>query len=169
MFFFYTLREALQSLYTHKSRVLSMGFGVLWAIFILILLVSTGDSLHRGVTCAFEKYGEKTIILWSNQGIPIPMTENLNAKFDHIKQVSPMLMRNRVGALYGSHKETIQLFAVDACYASLANMRVKEGRFFSTRDEKAAQNLCILGARIKERLFRQTAALGKYVCIDGVG
>ena len=169
MFFFYTLKEALQSLYTHKSRVLSMGFGVLWAIFILTLLLATGDSLHRGVTCSFEQYGEKTIILWSNQGIPLPMTEKLNTKFDHIKQVSPMLMRNQVGAHYESNKEIVKLFGVDACYASLANMRVKEGRFFSTRDETTAQNLCLLGARIKEKLFRQTTALGKYVCIDGVG
>jgi len=178
MFVFHGLKEAFQSLYMHKTRLFSIGFGVLWSIFILVLLLALGNSLHGGVAHAFQQYGDQTIIISSkpdHQGIPFGIVEHLDHKFKGIKTISPIIMINNQKVSYQEKGDNIRFLSVDACYAALANMGLKEGRFFSRRDEEKVEKFCVLGAQIKEKLFGKQGALGKYIdvgtlkmCVIGV-
>lgn len=167
-------REACQSLKIHTARTFSMGFGVLWAIFMLVLLVAFGNGVHNGVAQAFAKYGTKTMILWqgtsggSHHPIPLAMATNLSEPFHAIQYVSPILWHSS-HVSYATKKINASILGCDPCYLLLANLSLQEGRFFTPRDAVAADDLCVIGIAVKERLFGAASAIGKYIFLEGIG
>lgn len=174
MLVLYALREACQSLKTHISRTLSMGFGVLWAIFVLVLLLGIGNGFHNGVSEAFAKFGAKTMIIWRNRSagsnpIPLEMASNLSEPFKTIQHISPILHYHSPIARYAKKKITPQILGCDPCYAVLANLSLQEGRFFTPRDQVAVNNVCVIGIELKEKLFGVGPAIGQYIFLGDIG
>lgn len=174
MLVLYALREAFQSLTTHIYRTLSMGFGVLWAIFILVLLLGVGNGFHNGISNAFAKYGAKTMIIWggstagTHYPIPTAMATNLSEPFGAIQHVSPMLGYNSL-VKYATKKVNAWIWGCDPCYALLAQLPMQEGRFFTARDAVAVQPICVIGINIKEKLFGTASAIGQYIFLGDMG
>lgn len=172
--FFYPLREACQSLSTHKSRTLSMGFGVLWGIFVLVLLLGTGNGFHNGISEVFKKFGEKTMVIWAGQSagrmnhITTALASNFPEKFSLVQQSSPLFLHYSKVIYQDKVAQRGRIMGLDRCYASIANVPIQAGRFFTTHDEEEATNLCILGLKIKKSLFGEAPAVGKYVLLDGI-
>lgn len=172
MFFFHSLREACQSLYTHKSRTLSMGFGVSWGIFILVLLLGIGNGFHNGISEIFKIYAEKTMVLWVNWHVegakPIPKTlaSDLPEKLNFIEQSSLVDMHSSKVRYEDHIISRVSIIGFDDCYASLTDLPIQEGRFFTAHDHEAATHLCVLGLKIKKQLFGEASAIGKYIFLD---
>ncbi|TSJ80594.1 MAG: ABC transporter permease [Candidatus Cardinium sp.] len=168
MLILYALREAYQSLKTHMYRALAMGFGVSWAIFVLVLLLGIGNGFHNGISQAFAKYGVKTMIIWggksagSNHPIPLEMAANLSKPFGTIQHASPILWHDSP-VRYGTKQVAVWALGCDPCYASLANLSMQEGRFFTPRDQVALHHVCVMGICIKKKLFGAASAIGQYI------
>ncbi|CAH2559862.1 ABC transporter permease [Cardinium endosymbiont of Oedothorax gibbosus] len=174
MLVLYALREAYQNLKTHASRTLAMSFGVLWAIFVLVLLLGIGNGFHNGVSEAFAKYGAKTMIIWGGRSagghhpIPLGMAANLSDPFSAIQHVSPILRHNSP-VRYATKKVTVSILGCDPCYALLTHLPIQEGRFFTARDKVAVNNICVVGINIKEKLFGEASAIGQYIFLGDSG
>lgn len=170
----YALREAAQSLNTHRSRTFSMGFGIWWAIFILVLILGVGNGFHHGVSNAFAKYGTKTMVIWggstagNHHPIPTTMVGNLAKAFPTIQQISPMLGCNSP-VKYASQKVNAWVLGCDPSYSLLTHLPIQEGRFFSPRDGVTVHNICVIGIHIKEKLFGAASAIGKYIFLEDMG
>ncbi|AWN82264.1 ABC transporter permease [Candidatus Cardinium hertigii] len=173
MTWLHAFKEAYQSIRTHKTRTLSMGFGVSLAIFILQLLLTVGNSLHTGITQIFAKYGEKTMWIYrgSKNGIPILIPTELvvpfSKQFKIIHHITPQWFHyaSNKKATYANKTTTPWLTGVDPTYATLANIELQAGRFITARDITAAADICVLGADIKKDLFGATAAIGKLILL----
>ncbi|WP_243517574.1 MULTISPECIES: ABC transporter permease [unclassified Candidatus Cardinium] len=171
----HAFKEAYQSLKAHASRTLSMGFGVLWAIFILVLLLGIGNGFHNGIVQAFAKYGIKTMFIWQGRNagkdcrIPLEMGANVSQSFNNtIDHLSPILgyhspIKHETKTISSS------ILGCDPCYASLAHLPIQEGRFFTPRDTIEVNNICVIGANIKEKLFGAAPAIGKYIFWGTIG
>ncbi|MGI2299468.1 ABC transporter permease [Candidatus Cardinium hertigii] len=170
----YALREAAQSLNTHRSRTFSMGFGIWWAIFILVLILGVGNGFHHGVSNAFAKYGTKKMVIWggstagNHHPIPTTMVGNLAKAFPSIQHLSPMLGCNSP-VKYAFQKVDTQIWGCDPSYALLTHLPIQEGRFFTLRDAVAVHNICVIGINIKEKLFGAASAIGKYIFLGDMG
>ncbi|MGI2298281.1 ABC transporter permease [Candidatus Cardinium hertigii] len=170
----YALKEAAQSLNTHRSRTFSMGFGIWWAIFILVLILGVGNGFHRGVSNAFAKYGTKTMVIWGgstagrHHPIPTTMVGNFAKAFPAIQQISPMLRYNS-DVTYAAQKVNARTLGCDPSYALLTHLPIQEGRFFTIRDAATVNNICVIGINIKEKLFGATSAIGKYIFLGDMG
>ena len=71
MLFLYALREVCQSFNTHKLRILSMGFGVSWAVFILMQLLGVGNGFRDGLSKRMAKYSDSTAMYKENVAKPM--------------------------------------------------------------------------------------------------
>ncbi len=175
MLVLYALKEAYQTVVMHRARTLSMGFGVGWALFILIVLLGIGNGFRDGVQNEFAKYGQKTMFFWSSRTeegyhpIPTELTHCLSQKIEGIDQYTPFNVSWDAAIRYEAHTEASTIFAIDACFASLANLSIKEGRFFTAHDEATANNVCVLGIKLKEKLFGDASAIGQYVFANDTG
>ncbi|WP_419241795.1 ABC transporter permease [Cardinium endosymbiont of Nabis limbatus] len=170
----HAFREAYQSLKTHMYRTLSMGFGVSWAIFVLVLLLGISNGFRNGVAESFAKYGVKTMIIWGGSSagkhcaIPLEMASNLSQPFHAIQYISPMLGRNSP-VKYATNQVAASVLGCDACYPVLANLSIQEGRFFTPRDAAVGNKVCVMGISVKEKLFGAASPIGQYIFLKGVG
>ena len=175
MLVLYALKESYQTLATHRARTISMGFGVGWALFVLIVLLGIGNGFRDGVQNEFAKYGQKTMVFWTNgpqkgpPPIPTELTHHLSQKIAGIDQYTPCKCRWGTTIRYKAHTEAASILAIDACFASLANLSIQEGRFFTAHDEATANNVCVLGIKLKEKLFGDASAIGQYVFANDTG
>lgn len=176
MLFFYALKEAHQTLATHGRRTACMAFGMGWVLFVWIALIGIGNGFQDGVRNAFAKYGEKTLIMWTDwneageyRPIPTELTQDLDQKIQGVHRYTPMHWHLGTTVRYAAQTERTSILAVDACFASLAHTSIQTGRFFTERDADSASNVCVLGVRLKEKLFGRATALGKRVFTKGIG
>lgn len=174
MLVIYALREAYQSLKAHGSRTYSMGFGVLWAIFVLVLLLGVGNGFHNGVSNAFAKYGTKTMIISGGRTaggehpIPSTMMPTFAQSFPAIEHISPMIAHTSP-VKYGAKKIDSRICGCDPSYALLSDLPLQAGRFFTPRDQITGHNVCVIGIHIKEKLFGAASAIGEYIFLGDIG
>ncbi|AXI24233.1 FtsX-like permease family protein [Cardinium endosymbiont of Sogatella furcifera] len=170
----HALKEAYQRLTTYTTQTLSMGFGLLWAVFIWMLLLAVGNGFHNGVSEVFAKYGAKTITIRGgssagvHHAIPAAMAVNLSQSFHTIQHSSPILQCKHP-VRYATQKVTAPILGCAPCYALLAHLPIQEGRFFTPRDAGVGNNICILGINMKEKLFGHASALGQYIFLGDIG
>ncbi|MDD9139760.1 MAG: ABC transporter permease [Candidatus Cardinium sp.] len=180
MTWLHAFKEAYQSVRTHKTRTLSMGFGVSLAIFMLQLSLAVGHSLHKGVSQAFAKYGEKSMWIYVyGKGIPIPteLVASLAKQFKAIRHISSTEWHWSPNEKVTYSNKTISspfFLATDPIFATQYSMELQEGRFITTRDIATIADTCVVGATIKKALFGETAAVGKSIiwgskCLKVVG
>jgi putative ABC transport system permease protein len=63
------------------------------------------------------------------------------------------------------NQATIQ--GVDASYAQIIQLVLKEGRFLNQRDEAAARPVCVIGHDIQHILFKKEDPIGKFISVGG--
>lgn len=173
----YAFKEAYQSLLTHKVRTLSMGCGVAWAIFILVLLSAIGNGFHRGIRQAFASYGETTVWISGTRkhAIPAKLVGSFAKQFNAIQNFSAMWWRSNQTVTYATEEMAttfatgVDITGIEQSYAALANIELQEGRFFTPRDVTKAEGICLLGGRLKEELFGERAAVGRYILCGNKG
>ena len=59
-----TLREIIHSIRQNKVRSFMSGFGIMWGIFILVLLLGVGKGVEYGVQNQLKSFASKSIYLF---------------------------------------------------------------------------------------------------------
>lgn len=183
MFDFDSLREILATISKNKLRTLLTGFSVSWGIFMLIVLLSVGNGLRNGVTSNFSDRAKNTISIgpgWTSvpyKGFP----SNRQIKFDNkdyilirnkipgVEYVSPRISRNTT-ITYDKEYGSWRLDGVSDETQYINNIKVKngQGRFLNKIDIKERRKVIVINNEIKNILFKEQDALGKYVTADGL-
>ena len=106
--------EILEALSTNWFRTLLTAFGVLWGIFILVILLAAGKGLENGVKQGFGGIATNTMFMWSQttskpyKGLPKGRRYNfkigdvaaLRENVPNLRFVSP---RNQLGGFGGGN------------------------------------------------------------------
>ena len=59
-----TLREIIHSIKQNKVRTFMSGFGIMWGIFILVLLLGIGKGVEYGVQDLLKSFASQSIFVW---------------------------------------------------------------------------------------------------------
>ena len=62
-----TLREIIHSIKQNKVRTFMSGFGIMWGIFILVLLLGVGKGVEYGVQDLLKSFASKSIFIWGGE------------------------------------------------------------------------------------------------------
>jgi putative ABC transport system permease protein len=167
----------------HKLRTLLTAFGVFWGIFMLVLLLGAGKGLENGVYGMFGHLAKNSMWIWGGRTIIpyngmkpgrwINYTNDdyyaLKKEFPEIKYLNPGL------GLWGNfsvhYKKNNGSFKVGGDYPDLNNIRpmiFTSGRFLNDKDIEDNRKVAVIGPRVKEVLFGDEDAVGKYIKIKGV-
>ena len=177
-----TLREIIHSIQQNKVRTFMSGFGIMWGIFILVLLLGVGKGVEYGVQDLLKSFASKSIYVWSGEtsmkyknmqeGRQIffdkYLLEDIRRKFPEIKGLSPRATISK-NAIYGKKNYYTTVTGIAHEYWSFPNFKMTEGsRPFNVMDDKKARNVAIIGKKVATKLFLNDDPLDKLIDVGGV-
>jgi len=176
------IQEIFHTLKKNKARTLLTAFGVFWGIFMLLLLLGSGDGLENGVTNMFRSFDLNSFHMYSRytkipyQGVQenrrIRYTDQdialLKAKFSkHIKYIGARSYTNGPKSVKNkTNEEHYSIYGVDPDVVYLRNVDLAQGRYINDFDNLQSRWVAVIGSVVQEELFKGESAIGKYVQIE---
>jgi putative ABC transport system permease protein len=179
--------EIIEALSSNWFRTILTAFGVLWGIFILVILLAAGNGLENGVKQGFDGMATNSMFMWAQTATKpykgLPKGRRFNFKVDDveaIKQNVPNMRfvspRNQLGGFRGSNNVTRGLktgaFNVYGDYPEIIEqqpMDITLGRFINYSDINEKRKVTIIGEGVRNTLYDiGEDVVGTYIKINGV-
>lgn len=179
--------EIIEALSSNWFRTLLTAFGVMWGIFILVILLAAGKGLENGVKKGFGGIATNTMFIWTQtpskpyKGLPKGRNYNfktgdveaLRENVPGLRFISP---RNQLGGFGGNNNVVRGLqtgaFNVYGDYPEIIQqepMDVTAGRFINYLDIEEKRKVAIIGEGVRRELYeKDEEVLGTYLKINGV-
>jgi len=168
---------------TQKLRTFLTLFGIIWGTVAVVLLLAFGVGLKAFSLKAMHGMGKGIVILWPSkttkvfQGLgknrPIRLTEeDAQLLLDQIPQMEstcPETIRWGAKIKHGGNINNVSISGVYPSYEALRNMFPQPGgRFINPIDLKQRRRVIFLGNELKDKLFQDQEAVGRYVFVNEV-
>ena len=175
--------EIYDSLTRNKTRTFLTAFGVFWGIFMLILLMGGGKGLESMLAENFAGFATNSGFVGTNQtsepyngfrkgrrwDIELPDVNRIKNSIPEIEIITPLISRWGCNATNYNKQINVTVKGIHPEYGIIENPEVKYGRMINEVDTKLGRKVCIIGKRIVEELYIETAnPCGMSIQIDGV-
>ncbi len=176
-------QEIFSTIQKNKLRTILTGFSVSWGIFILVVLLGSGNGLENGIKKQFE--GDAANSVWVYQGQtsvayngmqPGRSIQFTNEDYDYvqglIKEGDVFSGRNGIGGSgvisYHNQYGTFDVACVHPGTKELEDVSLDEGRFINEFDIKEKNKAVIISYIVKNELFKDKKALGEFIKVNRV-
>ena len=176
-------QEIFSTIRKNKLRTFLTGFSVAWGIFMLMILLGSGNGLQNGVNKQFESSATNAIWVWSGQtSMPYKgmkpgrniqlVNEDYDAVKKSIKGIDKSSSRyNMWGSNTLSYKKQFGSFNVRNVYPDYAHIEkitITKGRFVNDPDISQFRKVAVISTKVEEALFKGEDPMGKYISVNGV-
>jgi len=171
---------------THnKTRSFLTGFGVFWGMFMLVVMLGSGEGIQRRIISKIEGFATNSCFVWAVQtsesykGFKKGRTWNMEnedialliKKIPDIQYLSPALFgggtkncvtRNDKAGSYGVKGYYPTYNLIDEC-------KMIYGRYINDIDIVEKRKVCVIGEHVYEVLFpKDENPLGKNIQVNGI-
>jgi len=179
--------EILEALSSNWFRTVLTAFGVLWGIFILVILLAAGNGLENGIKQGFSGMATNSMFMWSQTASQpykgLPKGRRYNFKTDDVPAIKQNVQglrfvspRNQLGGFRGSNNVVRGLqtgaFNVYGDYPEIIQqqpMDITSGRFINYSDINEKRKVAIIGSGVQSALYEpREEVIGSYIKINGV-
>ena len=174
MNFLETLRVALKSLNSNKSRSVLTMLGVIIGVAAVIVMIAISSGTEATISESINGLGSNLIFISSAMtrggpgqqptgGLVFDDVTAIREQVSGIDGVSVEQASSETVKYGNVTLEDIPLIGTTIDYTSVRDIEVAEGRFFSDNDVDRTQKVVVLGASIAEELFGEecTASRGR--------
>ena len=180
-------REVFDTLGANKLRTGLTAFGVLWGIFMLIIMLGAGSGLQNGVSGEFEGFATNSLYVWTQKttmpykGLPSGRWFSLNNEDTKaIRQLVPeakvIAPRNEVGGWRGAANVVRGIntgsYGIKGDYPEaieIQPMDVLEGRLLNQFDLDQKRKVAVIGAKVVNDLYEPgEEVIGSSIRMNGV-
>lgn len=179
-------QEIFATIRKNKLRTFFTMLGVFWGIFMLVIMLGSGNGLRNGVLKEFAGTATNSFFVWAQQTTKAYKGMKPNRGFNYnladaealsqlpeLDVVSPL---NQLGGHEGASNVLRGLKTaaceIQACYPNItqiSDIKLGKGRFINELDIKEKRKTCVIGPRVAELLFKPGENLiGEYIRINGV-
>ena len=180
-------QEIYSSLKSNKLRTFFTAFGVFWGIFMLIIMLGSGNGLRNAVFEGMGDFATNSAIMFTRQttipykGFPrgrqwLFHTSDMEALLKNIPEIDQLAPRlqpwggnggNNVvhGLKTGAYNITGDYPAIN----KIDPVRILMGRFINEIDLQNKRKVAVIGNRVRDELFKNNEnIIGEYIRINGV-
>jgi putative ABC transport system permease protein len=183
MFDIDTWQEILDTIRANRMRSFLTAFSVAWGIFMLIVLLGSGQGLRNGVAYQFRDDAVNSIWVFPGQtstpykGLqPGRRVQLTNEDHDDIATgvggVDHITSRFSIGGtLQVRYREVTSAFDVRSVHPGhlyLEKTIITDGRFINPLDIREYRKVAVLGEKVVKALFHDEPPIGRYIEINGV-
>ncbi len=171
---------------THnKSRSILTAFGVFWGMFMLVLMVGSGNALEKGISSQIEGFATNSVFFmsspttlpykgfqkgrnWNMMNSDIPIIKD---RVEELQYLSPVLF------LGGGDENVVRenksgSYLVKGCYPEydlIEKSKLLYGRYINEIDIAERRKVCVIGERIYEVLFHKGEdPTGHQIRVNGI-
>lgn len=182
-FEFDTLHEILATMRESKLRTFLTGFAVSWGIFMLIILLGSGNGLKNGITANFGDEATNVVEMWPREttmpykgfkshrklGFTTREIDILKAQYPQIDKITGRIFRYPV-VNYKDEFGNYNLEGVMPDFKDINGLKIKSenGRFLNQIDMEQERKVIVISKKVADALFKEEKALGKWIKVDNV-
>ena len=185
MFDYDRWQEIFIAIKKNKLRSVLTAFGVFWAVFMLVVMVGSGNGLNNGVSEGVKDFATNSGFMWAQTttksflGYARGRNWNINNddiitikdQVKEIQDLSPRLEGASSGenVVYGKIAANYGVIGDYPSYGKLDPSTMPFGRYINEEDIRLKRKVCIIGERVHETLFKKDEdPSGKYIRVNGV-
>ena len=175
------MRELLLEIWTsvrrNKLRTFLTGFSVAWGIFMLVILLGSGNGLKNGVLANFDDYATNSIDLgggWTSKpwagyrkGRRIHLRnsdlEILRREFPEIEEVAANSWFSGYKATFGKEFMSAWLHGALPKVQQIEGVKLSSGRYINDKDVRNYSKVIVIDEPMRRILFKGGDPLGKQV------
>jgi putative ABC transport system permease protein len=179
-------QEIFATIRKNKLRTFLTMLGVFWGIFMLVIMLGSGNGLRNGVLQEFSGTATNSFYCWTQpttkafKGMKPGRHFNFNlADAEALRQIKELDIVSPMNQL-GGHDQASNVIRglktaaceINANYpncAKISQVKIAKGRFLNELDVKEKRKVCVIGPRVSEMLFKKDEnVIGEYIRINGV-
>lgn len=174
-------QEIMSVIRKNKLRTFLTGFSVAWGIFMLIVLLGSGNGISNAVKSNFESNAVNSIWIWHgttsmkyegyNAGRRIDFRtedikniEQFDKKIDNISG-RYFLPIDKLPISYKNENSSYKSVAVNPPYINIEKYKLINGRFINDIDINENRKVAVIGYDVVNKLFKKEDPIGKYIKI----
>ncbi len=176
-------QEIFATISKNRLRTVLTGFSVAWGIFMLIVLLGTGNGLGNGVKSQFARDAVNSV--WFNNGRTSVAYDGMqpgrdirltNEDYQAIRQnvksiehLSPRLQLYDVNQY--NYKNKYGSFSTKGCNYDMIyaeKIEVLKGRFVNELDIKECRKVCAIGQQVVDEMFKGEEPIDKLININSI-
>ncbi|MDE6569874.1 MAG: ABC transporter permease [Alistipes sp.] len=177
------MRELFLEIWTsvrrNKLRTALTGFSVAWGIFMLVILLGSGNGLKNGVNDNFGDYATNSLDLYGgrtskpyagyqkNRRIQLRVNDIkiLEREFPEIDEVVAQDWYSSKRATYGNEFTTVWISGMMPATARMEGIKLSAGRFIDDNDLRYYRKVVVIDEMMNRLFFKGESPLGKQVKI----
>jgi len=176
-------QEIFETISKNKLRTFLTGFSVFWGIFMLIILLGSGNGLRNGFKADFESDAINSIWIYQGRttipfkglqpGRSIRFTDDDHDVIDNgrvtgLENVASRIWVSNHDMVYKNRKGNFGVIATHPGQFYAENATMITGRFLNDIDTEQRRKVIVLGIPIQEELFPKGDHLGKEINVGGI-
>ncbi len=174
-------QEILSTIRKNKLRTFLTGFSVAWGIFMLVILLGSGNGLAKGIIYNFSDAknsiwmgGGQTSTAYGgfNAGRRIELTnedyEFVDNMYNDIENLSARYGMWGSMISYKNNYGEFDLQAIHPGHQVIEAIKLIDGRLLNNLDIKEYRKVAVIGKLAKEQIFKDEDPIGKYIRIRGI-
>lgn len=176
------ISQVLGSLLRNKLRSFLTMAGIAWGVTSIVLISAMGDGFKEGQHNNTKSLGVNIVILFGGRtelqaggqraGRRIRLNysdvENIRRECWLVRRVAAELEGN-VHAVSTYNSGSFDVSGVEAIFPELRTLPIGEGRFFTEKEERAGERVCLIGQDVRKQLFgARVGVSGSTISINGL-
>ncbi len=187
----YNFAVAFEALLQNKTRAVLTSLGIICGVASVIAMLAIGKGAQEQILEKMKLLGSNNIIIKPvfeedkksenasedneetsdkkeqrgkkfSPGLTLEDAASINKVIPKIEKVCPETFSKELTLRKGFKRETY-LVGVDSTYFSLNNFELKEGAFFTERQIRNSEPLCVVGSGVSSKLFPMENPIGKTI------
>jgi putative ABC transport system permease protein len=184
-----TWQEIFSSIGQNKVRTIITVIGVLWGIFLYIVLSGAAKGIDHGFERQFERISSNSLFIWG-EVTSVPYDGFKTGRWIHFKLSDVTALKNRVPEIQyiaprsvtgvfggdkaqvvnGQKKGSYNIYGDYPVYTTIATKTIFDGgRFINEADIQNKKKVCVIGERTQKELFKEgESPIGKFIRINSI-
>tara|TARA_B110000196_G_C21133128_1_gene659569 strand:- start:827 stop:2098 length:1272 start_codon:yes stop_codon:yes gene_type:complete len=184
-----TWQEIFGSIGQNKIRTVITIIGVLWGIFLYIVLSGIAKGVDNGFEKQFERISSNSLFIWAqytsipyagfktDRDIDLKLSdvEALKNNIPEIQYIAPRIQKGNFGSsganvVNGQRSGTFNIYGDYPVLTTVTSKDIYDGgRFINELDIKESRKVCVIGERTQKELFKDNInPIGKYISVNNI-
>lgn len=180
-------QEILYTIRQNRMRSLMTVFGVFWGLFMLVILIGTGNGLKNGAYAEFGGYATNSVFIWTRPTTKPYKGFNIGRRFNFVNADTRILRRTvpeiqslaprarlrgseaQNNVVHRDRAATLTVYGDEPEIRDINLLSIRRGRFLNLPDLRERRKVAVIGSGSLPLLFAPGQdPIGRYIRINGI-